>query len=40
MPSNLLDYFGNSKDPIRLQGQRQELKLIMLLTLMSGYIGY
>ena len=41
--SNLLDYFGKIKDPRRLQGQRHELKLIMLLTLMSimsGYIGY
>jgi len=43
MPSNLLDYLEKIKDPRRLQGQRHELKLIMLLTLMSimsGYIGY
>jgi hypothetical protein len=41
--SNLLDYLGKVKDPRRLQGQRHELKLILLLTLMSimsGYIGY
>lgn len=40
---NLLDYFSDIKDPRRLQGQRHELKLILLLTLMSimsGYIGY
>lgn len=43
MSSNLLDYLGEVKDPRRLQGQRHELKLILLLTLMSimsGYIGY
>jgi len=43
MSGNLLDYFGQVKDPRRLQGQRHELKLILLLTLMSimsGYIGY
>jgi hypothetical protein len=42
-PSNLLDYFEKIRDPRRLQGQRHELKLILLLTLMSimsGYIGY
>lgn len=40
---NLLDYLGMIKDPRRLQGQRHELKLILLITLMSimsGYIGY
>jgi hypothetical protein len=43
MSGNLLDYLGKIKDPRRLQGQRHELKLILLLTLMSimsGYIGY
>ena len=43
MSSNLLDYFGNIKDPRRLQGQRHQLTHILLLTLMSimsGYIGY
>jgi hypothetical protein len=41
--SNLLDYFSKVEDPRRLQGQRHELRLILLLTLMSimsGYIGY
>jgi len=41
--SNLLDYLGEVKDPRRLQGQRHDLKVILLLTLMSimsGYIGY
>lgn len=41
--SNLLYYFATIKDPRRLQGQRHELQLILLLTLMSimsGYIGY
>jgi DDE_Tnp_1-associated len=40
---NLLSYFSKIEDPRRLQGQRHELKLILLLTLMSimsGYIGY
>ena len=42
-PSNLLEYLAKIKDPRRLQGQRHELKLILLLTLMSvmsNYIGY
>jgi len=42
-PSNLLVYLGKIKDPRRLQGQRHELKVILLLTLMSimsNYIGY
>ena len=42
-PTNLLHYFAQIKDPRRLQGQRFELQLILLLTLMStmsGYIGY
>jgi DDE_Tnp_1-associated len=41
--SNLLEYFAKIKDPRRLQGQRHELKLILVITLMgimSGYIGY
>lgn len=36
-------YFDGIKDPRRSQGQRHELRLILLLTLMSimsGYIGY
>jgi hypothetical protein len=40
---NLLAYFSKIEDPRRLQGQRHELRLILLLTLMSmmsGYIGY
>ena len=40
---NLLDYLIKIKDPRRLQGQRHELKLILLITLMSimsGYLGY
>lgn len=40
---NLLDYFDKIKDPRRSQGQRHELKFILLITLMSimsGYIGY
>jgi hypothetical protein len=39
----LLDYFGEIKDPRRSQGPRHDLKLILLLTLMStmsGYVGY
>jgi hypothetical protein len=44
MPTqNLLDHFSAIKDPRRLQGQRHELRLILLLTLMSimsGYNGY
>lgn len=42
-PSNLLDYLVKIEDPRRLQGQRHELKLILVITLMSimsGYIGY
>lgn len=41
--SNLLEYLVSVKDPRRLQGQRHDLKLILLITLMSimsGYIGY
>lgn len=41
--TNLLEYLVQVKDPRRLQGQRHELRLILLLTLMSvmsGYIGY
>lgn len=41
--SNLLDYLAQIKDPRRLQGQRHELQIILLITLMSimsGYIGY
>lgn len=41
--SNLLAYFSNVKDPRRLQGQRHDLELILLITtmsIMSGYIGY
>ena len=41
--SNLLDYLVKIEDPRRLQGQRHELKLILVITLMSimsGYIGY
>jgi hypothetical protein len=40
---SLLSYFSKVEDPRRLQGQRHELNLILLLTLMSimsGYIGY
>jgi DDE_Tnp_1-associated len=40
---SLLFYFSNVEDPRRLQGQRHELSLILLITLMSimsGYIGY
>jgi hypothetical protein len=40
---NLFEYFSKVKDPRRLQGQRHELKHILLLVLMStmsGYIGY
>jgi DDE_Tnp_1-associated len=42
-PSNLLDFFDKIKDPRRSQGRRHELRLILLLTLMSvmsNYIGY
>jgi hypothetical protein len=41
--SNLLDYFEKVVDPRRAQGQRHELKMILLITtmsIMSGYIGY
>ena len=41
--SNLLDYLLVIKDPRRLQGQRHEFRLILLISLMSimsGYIGY
>lgn len=41
--SNLLDYFSEIKDHRRLQGQRHELRLVLLISLMSimsGYIGY
>jgi hypothetical protein len=41
--SNLLDYLARIQDPRRLQGQRHELRLILLITIMSvmsGYIGY
>jgi hypothetical protein len=40
---HLLDYYNEVVDPRRLQGQRHELRLILLLTtmsVMSGYIGY
>lgn len=40
---NLLDYLLLVKDPRRLQGQRHELKHILLITIMSimsGNIGY
>ncbi len=40
---NLLEYLAKIEDPRRLQGQRHELKLILVITLMSimsGYIGY
>ena len=41
--TNLLDYIVQIQDPRRLQGQRHELKSILLITIMSimsGYIGY
>ena len=41
--SHLLDYLDKIKDPRRLQGQRHELQLILLITIMSimsNYIGY
>ena len=41
--SNLLDFLLKIEDPRRLQGQRHELRIILLITLMSimsGYIGY
>lgn len=41
--SNLLDYLAKIEDPRRLQGQRHDLQLILLITLMSimsNYIGY
>lgn len=40
---SLLCYFSKVEDPRRLQGQRHELSLILLITvmsIMSGYIGY
>ncbi len=41
--SNLLEYLVKVEDPRRLQGQRHELQLILLITIMSimrNYIGY
>lgn len=41
--SNLLEYLVKIEDPRRLQGQRHELQLILLITIMSimsNYIGY
>jgi hypothetical protein len=42
-PTNLIEYFLKIEDPRRLQGQRHELQIILIITLMSimsGYIGY
>ena len=42
-PIPLIDYLSLIEDPRRLQGQRHELRNILLITLMSimsGYIGY